>query len=102
VHTETAETLEEAVQHVHRRPGVGQCPMARFGAGAEERGQGGEPAVRRLVPGEHATGQARGVDRGEPRPRQGEALCSGPQETQVEGGVVGDEHRAPGEVEKGR
>jgi hypothetical protein len=95
-----AEALEQAVQDVDRGPRVGQRTVARLGAGGEVRGQRGELAVGHLVPAEQPTGEHGGVDRGRRRPRDRVLCAGGLEEADVERGVVGDQHGAPGELEK--
>src|SRR5271156_4688320 len=52
-HPGPGEPAEQALQHVGGGLGVGQGAMARPGPGAEEAGQGGQPAVGHLGLVEH-------------------------------------------------
>ena len=68
--------------------------------GAEERRERGQLAVGHLVAGEHAAGQLGGVDRPRGRPGAAVPLAGGLEEADVEGGVVGDQDAAAGELQE--
>jgi hypothetical protein len=97
---ERAEPLEEAVQHVDGRPGVVEGAVGGRGRGGEVRGEGGQLAVGHLVAGEQPPGEDRGVDRRRRRPDQTVLGARGLEEAEVERGVVGDQHRAAGELQE--
>ena len=93
---------DQPVQDVDRRPRVGQGPVVRRRGRGEEGGQRAQLAVGHLVPGQHPTGEHRGVDHGEVGPGLVAGVAGRPQEADVERGVVRDEHAAAGEFEERR
>lgn len=97
---EVADPLEQPVQHLHRRLGVGQRAVVGGDLGAEVGGQGAELAVRHLVAEQDLPSQRCGVDDREARPPIVELVAAAAQETDVERRVVGDQDTALGELEE--
>ena len=102
VHAEAAESLHQAVQHVDRGPGVGQRAVVGRGRGVEDLGQRRQLAVGRVVAGDHPAGELGGVEHLEPRPRPALLAREVLEEADVEGGVVGHQHAAGGELQERR
>ena len=102
VDAQPAEPLHQAVQDVDGRAGVGEGSVVRRRAGLEDAGERRQLAVGRVVARHDPARQPCGVDHLERRPRP--ALLEGevPQEADVERRVVGDQHRAGGELEERR
>ena len=100
VHTEVAQPSHQAVQHVDRRPGVGERPVVGRRRGAEQGRQRAQLAVGGVVAGDHPARQLRGVEHLEARPRPALLLREELEEAHVEGCVVGDQDAALGELEK--
>ena len=102
VHAQPAESLHQAVQHVDGGAGVGERPVVGRGARPEGDRERAQLAVRRVVAGDHASGEPGRVEDLEPRPRptllHGEVL----EEADVERRVVRDEDAALGELEERR
>ena len=102
MHALVADPLDQPVQHVDGGPRVVERAVGRRGARAEQPGQRGQPHAGRLVAGEHPPRQPDGAQHRRARPGDLAALRGGAQEADVEAGVVGDQHRAAGELQERR
>ena len=102
VDAEIADALDERVQDVHGGAGVVERAVCRLRRDAEELGECREFHRGCLVAAEDATRQFDCADHGETRPRRAAVGSRGLEETDVESGVVGDEYRTRGELEKRR
>src|SRR4029453_14321673 len=92
--------LEQGVEHVDGRPGVGQGPVAGGDRRPQAGGQGGQADVGHLVAGEQLAGQPGRADDPVGQAPVAVALQVGLDEAPVEGGVVGHQHSAAEELEQ--
>jgi hypothetical protein len=99
-HAERAGQLQQAVEDVDGGPGVGERSVAGRHRGTQIGGEGGQPDVGHLVPGQQLACQPSGADHPVGRPRVSVPLQVGLQEPPVEGGVVADEHGVAEEFEQ--
>jgi hypothetical protein len=100
VHTLIADPLDQPVQHVDGGARVVERPVRRCGCRGEQSRQRGQSHARGLVAGEHPAGQPDRAQHRRPWPGDLGAFGGRAQEADVEAGVVGDEHRAAGELQK--
>jgi len=89
------------VEDLDSGPGVGQRAVHRFGGAAEVIGEGPQAAVADLL-ADQAAGQGCGADHRAGQPGVIQAREVGVEEAEVEAGVVGHQHRAAAELQKGR
>ena len=102
VDAQPAEPLHQAVQHVDRRPRVGQRPVVGRRRRPEDLGQRRQLAVGGVVARDHPPRHQRGVEDLERRPRPALHLGEVAQEADVERRVVGHQHAAARELEERR
>jgi hypothetical protein len=96
------EAFDHGVQQVHGGPGIGQGPVVRADARAHVRGKGTQSVVAHLVLAVDAPGELQRVHDRVARPGNGDPGGLGPQEADVETGVVGDQDRIVCEIQEGR
>ena len=101
-HPERAGPLQQAVEHVHGGPGVGQRPVAGGHRRPEVGGQRGQPDVGHLVPRQQLAGQPGGAHDPVGRTLVAVPFQVGLQEAPVEGGVVAHEHGVAEEFQQAR
>jgi hypothetical protein len=99
-HAVGAGPLQQGVEDVDGRPGVGQGAVAGRHRGTQECRQRGQADVGDLVAGEQLAGEAGGADDPVGQPRVAVAFQVGLEEAPVEGGVVGDQHGVAEELEQ--
>ena len=98
-----ADPLDERVQDVDGRARVVERPVGGLGGGTDQSGEGGEADAGGLLAAENPAGQAHRAQHGRPpRPGDAAALRGRPEETDVEAGVVGHQHRSAGELQEHR
>ncbi len=101
-HAEIAEPFEQSVQDGDGRARIRERPMTRLAVGTEEAGQRRQLAVRAFILGHDLAGDPDGVQMLPVGDRVAAACARRPQEAEVEGGVVGDQDAAAGELQEGR
>ena len=102
VHALVSDARDERVQHVDRGARIVERAVGRGGGGTEQLRQCGQPHAGRLLAGQHPAGQLDRAQHRRLRPGELTALGGGPQEPDVEAGVVRDEDGAAGELQERR
>jgi hypothetical protein len=102
VHPLVAHPLDERMQHVHGGAGVVQRAVRGLGGNGKQPRQRGQPHRGGLFAAQHPAGQPHGAQHLRPGPGDLAPRRRRPQEPDVEPGVVGDQHRVPGELEEHR
>jgi hypothetical protein len=102
VYTLVADPFDQRVQDFYGGPRVVEGPVGRFVGDSEQARQRCQSHAGRLFAAEYPAGQLDSAQRLRPGPPDAALIGGSPQESHVEPGVVGHQHRAAGELQKHR